>query len=100
MHFDSHQGGWGYRQKQDLEHEWNRLLEMTIRMCREGLRTDKPALCLTALGASLHQVQDFYAHSNWVEPRFGTLPGYDGPGWAGQGRGITPNVVRPTGRRA
>ena len=41
MHFDSHQGGWGYRQKQDLEHEWNRLLEMTILMCREGLRTDE-----------------------------------------------------------
>jgi hypothetical protein len=32
MHFDSHQGGWGYRQKQDLEHEWNRLLEMNVRM--------------------------------------------------------------------
>ena len=59
-------------------------------MCKEGLRTAKPALCLTSLGAGFHQLQDFYAHSNWVEPRFGTLPGYDGPGWAGQGRGITP----------
>ena len=90
MHFDSHQGGWGYRQKQDLEHEWKRLLQMTVTMCKEGLRTAKPALCLTSLGAGFHQLQDFYAHSNWVEPRFGTLPGYDGPGWAGQGRGITP----------
>jgi hypothetical protein len=90
MHFDSHKGGWGYRQKQDLEHEWNRLLEMTVRMCREGLRTGKPALCLTAMGAGFHQLQDFYAHSNWVEPRFGSLPGYDGPGWEDQGRGTAP----------
>ena len=36
MHFDSHQGGWGYRQKQDLEHEWKRLLEMTIRHLQGG----------------------------------------------------------------
>ena len=105
MHFDSHQGGWGYRQKQDLEHEWKRLLQMTITMCKEGLRTAKPALCLTSLGAGFHQLQDFYTHSNWVEPRFGTLPGYDGPGWAGQGRGTAPTwfdlpvAVRDPARR-
>ncbi len=40
------------------------------------------------LGASLHEVQDFYAHTNWVEPR--GAPGFGGPDWAGQGLGGTP----------
>ncbi len=89
MHFDSKSGGMGYRRAQDLGREWNRLLDMTIRTCRSA-RPGNPLQCLTALGASLHQVQDFYAHTNWVEPRFGELPGYDGPGWAATGRGDAP----------
>ena len=36
MHFDSTNGGMGYRREQDLENEWNRLLDMTVRVCISG----------------------------------------------------------------
>ena len=89
MHFDSNNGGFGYKRKGDLELEWNRLLDQTIRMC-QGARPKEPLSCLTVLGASLHKLQDFYAHTNWVEPRFTDDDGYDGPGWDEQGKGSTP----------
>src|SRR5262245_61100508 len=88
-HFDSHGGGWGYRQKQSIEAEFDRLLRATVKICRAG-RPALPLDCLTALGASLHQVQDFYAHSNWVETRFRERPGIEGPGWARRGFGSVP----------
>src|SRR5581483_3644826 len=89
MHFDSNDGGLGYRRQRDLEQEWKRLLDMTVRVCVSG-RPDDPLQCLTALGASLHAVQDFYAHTNWVEPAFAAGSGYDGPGWESRGQGTAP----------
>lgn len=46
---------------------WDRLVRNTYRAAREAERRgDTPGL-LAVLGMSLHQVQDFYAHSNWAE---------------------------------
>ena len=91
MHFDSNAGGFGYRRKGDLEQEWARLLDQVIRICQGARRAPgDPLTCLTAIGISLHKLQDFYAHTNWVEPRFSDDDGYDGPGWEQLGKGSTP----------
>ena len=59
-----------------------------------GLRSGDPLQLLGVLGISLHQVQDFYTHTNWIEPQSaaGTeVPlGSDGPGWQARGFGSSP----------
>ncbi len=87
-HFDSVGGGWGYHRPGSYENEFNRLLRATVKICREA-RPD-PLQCLIAVGASTHQVHDFYAHSNWAETRFREIPGIDGPGWEARGYGTAP----------
>ncbi len=81
-HFDSSEGG--YRTAASLQTEWNRLRRATYEAVTRARRTNDPLLALTALGISTHQIQDFYTHSNWVEPRS------SGPGWATRGLGGTP----------
>ena len=72
-HFDSSEGG--YRTAASLQTEWNRLRRATYEAVTRARRANDPVLALTALGISTHQIQDFYTHSNWVEPR------PSGPGW-------------------
>ena len=36
MHFDSQNGGFGYRRTQNMDLEWRRLLAATIQVCRAG----------------------------------------------------------------
>jgi hypothetical protein len=45
---------------------------------RPGFR---PIVLLTILGASLHMVQDFYSHSNWVNEFVRRAPGRPVPTW-------------------
>ncbi len=68
--------------------EWERLQRAVWTIARRARDTDDPLLLLTVLGASLHQVRDFYTHTNWVEP--GGVLGGDGPGWADRGFGSHP----------
>jgi hypothetical protein len=68
--------------------EWDRLRRTTYKLVRSARDRNDPLAALTVLGISLHQVQDFYTHTNWVEPA--RPPGYDGPGWAAKGYGATP----------
>jgi hypothetical protein len=56
----------------------------TARLAAE--RND-PLWVLSTVGASLHAVQDFYAHSNWVEDLRPNKPGLGGPGIASLGFG-------------
>jgi hypothetical protein len=65
---------------QTLELEWDRLARASRTAARERAAAGDTLGLLAVIGVSCHAVQDFYAHSNWVEPA-GT-PGYDGPGWA------------------
>jgi hypothetical protein len=81
-HFDSSEGG--FENAAELQTEWNRLRRGTYEAVTRARRTNDPILALTALGISLHQVQDFYTHSNWVEAR------PTGPGWGARGHGQTP----------
>jgi hypothetical protein len=68
--------------------EWDRLRAAVEGLVREARDRDDPLAVLTVLGISLHQVQDFYTHTNWVEPA--GRAGFDGPGWTARGLGTSP----------
>jgi hypothetical protein len=72
-----------------IEREWQRLMFLTRQRLAEASQRNDPLLVLTAIGTSLHAVQDFYSHSSWVEDP-SAQPGRGGPGLAGQGLGDTP----------
>lgn len=66
--------------------EWERFAKATRAAAVECAASNDIQGLLTVIGITTHAVQDFYAHSNWVEPA-GNLQstGYDGPGWAQKG---------------
>jgi hypothetical protein len=82
----------------ELEAEWTRLQRGTTRALAEarqqfvaGTPRQRGEAILKvhlALGASLHELQDFYTHTNWLEP--GGVSGAEGPDWEGKGQGRTP----------
>ena len=84
-HFDGTSGG--FPTTASLTAEWDRLRRAVGGLVRETRDRRSPESLLTVLGISLHQVQDFYSHTNWLESS-GALG--QGPGWAGQGWGATP----------
>lgn len=92
LHFDS--TGAGYPETKQLsdaralQDEWIRLNRATTAQALEAAKDGSYARYFTVLGISLHAVQDFYSHTNWVEPV--NTPGYDGPGWAQRGYGTVP----------
>ncbi len=71
-----------------VTHEWDRLRRSVWTLAREARDENDPAKLLTVLGVSLHQVQDFYTHTNWMEP--GGILGGEGPDWAAEGFGTSP----------
>ncbi|MGE0025857.1 MAG: CARDB domain-containing protein [Thermoleophilia bacterium] len=85
-HFD--QTGGGFRNTAEITAEWDRLRRSVGAMAIEARDRDDPLELLSVIGISLHQVQDFYSHTNWLEP--GAVPGGRGPDWAGKGFGATP----------
>ena len=68
--------------EQDIETNWEKLLNNTIGLLRKysGGASIEPGFRLiiyyNIIGASLHTVQDFYSHSNWVNlyMKTGTAP--------------------------
>lgn len=92
MHFDS--------ELHDLDHpnlsttagvekEWQRLMYLTRTWARYAGRNNDPLRLMAVMGISLHAVQDFYSHSNWVELLVAT-PGRGGPALASRGYGDAP----------
>ena len=66
--------------------EWDRLARATRAAAIDRANANDPQGLLMVLGASLRAVQDFYAHTNWVEPAGDAAKdGVDGPGWAALG---------------
>ena len=64
-----------------VEREWDRLIDMSQRLLRYSARKNDPLLVLSTIGMTLHSVQDFYAHSNWVEDTYaGPYPDLPGLG--------------------
>ena len=83
--------------------EWNRLRRAVWTLVREAREENDPEKLVIVLGMSLHPVQDFYSHTNWIEPRSGHgLAGADGPGWQERGFGSSPTWfdVPPSAREA
>lgn len=68
--------------------EWVRLMRNTNDALQQARRNRDPLQLLAAIGISLHSIQDFYTHSNWVEPA--NTPGFFGPGWKERGYGDFP----------
>jgi hypothetical protein len=85
-HFDGTSGG--FSNTAQLTNEWDRLRRAVGALSREARDANDPQMLLTVLGISLHQVQDFYSHTNWLEPDGDPLR--DGPGWAAKGWGSSP----------
>jgi hypothetical protein len=72
-----------------IEQEWQRLMFLTQKWARYAGRNEDPLLLMAVLGISLHSVQDFYTHSNWVEDP-SPEDGRGGPGVAALGYGSHP----------
>ena len=91
-HFDSSTPG--LADTAGMTREWDRLRRVAWTLSREACATRDALQLLGVLGISLHQVQDFYTHTNWIEPqRAGgaEVPlGSDGPGWQARGFGSGP----------
>ena len=74
-----------------VEMEWQRLMFLTRKWVQYAARqpNPNPLDVMAVLGISLHAVQDFYTHSNWVEdPR--AEDGRGGPGVSSLGFGEMP----------
>lgn len=71
-----------------VEDEWLRLQKAVWSLVQEAKAKNDPQMLVAVLGMSLHQVQDFYAHTNWVEPKTEGFGG--GPDWQSLGFGSTP----------
>jgi PLAT/LH2 domain len=85
--------GEGFKNTAELTAEWDRLRTRVHDLARAARDANNPLRLLTVLGISLHQVQDFYTHTNWVEPSSsdaGAIIGADGPGWLKKGWGNVP----------
>jgi PLAT/LH2 domain-containing protein/CARDB protein len=73
-----------------IEREWQRLMWTTrYRQLHFAAQKNDPLQVLAIVGMTLHAVQDFYSHSNWVEDP-GPENGRGGPGIASLGYGSTP----------
>jgi hypothetical protein len=103
-HFDNNPGGPHLGEMNNLgttagvTDEWNRLRRSVWTLMQEARAEDNPLKGLIVIGMSTHQVQDFYAHTNWDEPPSGM--GADGPGWQERGYGTYPTWFDvPAGER-
>ena len=86
MHFDS---TFPYLTNvQGIQREWDRLNIATGILARRARDQKNPLALLSVIGMSLHELEDFYSHSNWIEPQ--GVTGVDGPDWAALGFGGTP----------
>ncbi|MDD1652780.1 MAG: hypothetical protein LUO86_07080, partial [Methanomicrobiales archaeon] len=65
MHFDD------LMDYQNVSAEWMRLENQTYAAVRTAESEDDVEGFLAVMGMSLHTVQDFYAHSNWVDLHWG-----------------------------
>ena len=103
LHFDPHDQN-NTSTTEEIEAEWGRLQRGTTRALADAKSlwalsrgpsgypqqaADAALIVLSTLGVSLHSLQDFYTHTNWLEPG-GNGIGGDGPSWDDRGQGTTP----------
>ncbi len=51
----------------DVDQYWKTFVANTKKACERAVKNKDPEELLTYIGISLHAVQDFYTHSNWVD---------------------------------
>jgi len=71
-----------------LEAEWDRMSQRTAALARQAAANKNPRALLSLIGLSLHEVQDFYSHTNWIDAL--GYEGADGPNWPVMSYGRTP----------
>src|SRR3954470_6597527 len=89
MHFDA--SIWDVADVGKAEIEWNRLQRATtqaLRSIKSVNGPDKEIQVLSVIGTTLHSLQDFYSHSNWIEEQ--GVTGSDGTDWSKLNFGLTP----------
>ncbi|MGK2877808.1 MAG: CARDB domain-containing protein [Solirubrobacterales bacterium] len=68
--------------------EWDRIRSQVYWLTKDMKSQQDPLGLLTVIGMSLHIVQDFYAHTNFTEPKGVGL--FAAPGWDTLNYGLTP----------
>ena len=89
MHFDA--SIWDVFDVRQAQREFERIQRATtlaIRSIKAAGGARRDAKLLAVIGISLHSLQDFYAHSTWIEPQ--GLKGADGTDWSTLKFGNTP----------
>ena len=89
MHFDAKV--WDVADVGKAQIEWDRLQRATTQVLNSIKSVNGPAKeiqVLSVIGTGLHALQDFYSHSNWIEPQ--GVPGIDGTDWSRLRFGLTP----------
>src|SRR4051794_25128735 len=88
MHFDA--SIWDVSDVGKAEIEWIRLQRATTQALRsiKSAGFDKEVQVLSVIGTTLHSLQDFYSHSNWIEDQ--GVAGDDGTDWSTLSFGGTP----------
>lgn len=85
-HFDSSRDDIANAER--VQKEWERLMRNTLSLGFNARVHNKPLELLTAIGMSLHELEDFYSHSNWIEQQ--GFEGVDGTDWSKLTFGQTP----------
>jgi hypothetical protein len=88
-HFDA--SLWDVANVGKAQLEWDRLQRATTQLLgsiRSSGGASKEIQVLSAIGMGLHTLQDFYSHSNWIEPQ--GVTGVDGTDWSALPFGLTP----------
>ena len=80
MHFDSSEFP-DLRNNKGIEEEWQRMMKLTRGQLARAKSFQDPLAVVATIGMTLHTVQDFYAHTNWVETK-GEYGSTDGPDWS------------------
>jgi hypothetical protein len=82
MHFDSSQPGFpDLSNPKGVDEEWQRMMRQTRAALAQAKSSQDPLTVMAVVGMTLHTVQDFYAHTSWVETA-GQAGSPDGPGWS------------------
>lgn len=98
MHFDA--SVWDVANVGKAQAEWDRLQRVTTQLLggiRSPRTTNRELRLLSMIGVTLHSLQDFYSHSNWIEQQ--GVDGVDGTDWSTLTVGLTPtwfDVPKPT----
>ena len=77
---------------QQVRNQWGHFTINTKKAVQQATRSKDPVKLLAIMGISLHAVQDFYTHSNWVETHPATPSSYRTETWFSSPVTATSNI--------